>query len=148
MAVAAQPQFNHRQDATLSPSTNVGTGRVDMWLTGSASALSRYTTKMADEGESADFVETLSFLFMVWDRNWRQRLSFYSCCRLTHNNNHNITQGNNMWAKLRDSNLLKLIGVRQQRQPLQFEMNTSRWSIFQIEPLGKRNVKLATWCLF
>lgn len=41
----------------------------DIWLTGSFSALSRYTTKMAEEGGSPALLERLSFLFRVWEES-------------------------------------------------------------------------------
>lgn len=40
----------------------------DIWLTGSASALSRYTTKMAEEGGSAVLLVTLWFFCMICRR--------------------------------------------------------------------------------
>lgn len=42
--------------------------RVEVWLTGSSSALSRYTTKMAEEGGSPALLEMLSFLLRTWMR--------------------------------------------------------------------------------
>lgn len=40
----------------------------DIWLTGSFSALSKYTTNMAEEGGSPALLVRLSFLFRIWGR--------------------------------------------------------------------------------
>lgn len=65
MAAPVLPQFNHTGSSS-ERRTYVGREGRDIWLTGSASALSRYTTKIAEEGGLEFMLVTLSFLFRTW----------------------------------------------------------------------------------